>query len=201
MTMERQQRIPSLLLIIIVFLVPLLTVRRSNFIMYGSAGALAGFEIIMLLILQSSAGNMYQFTGIILAGFMAGLALGSGMDGPVLKPVGLIAGPAALVLFYLFSAFISEKLININSLMLETLIILLLSFLPSFLTGRIFRLTTEKNGKGSASAVYSADMAGAALGFIAVSGIAVPLLGIKLTLFLLSGLIFAGFLLATIRDK
>jgi hypothetical protein len=169
--------------------------------MYGSAGALAGFEIIMLLILQSSAGNMYQFTGLVLAGFMAGLALGSGLERPVLKPVGLISGPAILIVFYLFTAVISGKLININSLLLETFVILLLSIIPSFITGRIFRLMTEKYGYGSASGLYNADMAGAALGFIAVSGIALPLLGIKLTLFLLSGLIFAGFLLGTIRDK
>jgi spermidine synthase len=201
MTMERQQRIPSLLLIIIVFLVPLFTVRRSNMIMYGSAAALAGFEIIILLILQSSAGNMYQYTGIILAGFMAGLALGSGIDKPFLKPVGIIAGSSVLVLFYIFTALISDNLINMNSLLPETVVILILSVTPSFLTGRIFRLMTEKAGPGSASAIYSADMAGAALGFIAVSGIAVPMLGIKLTLFLLSALIFAGFLLGTIRDK
>jgi spermidine synthase len=200
-TMDRQQRIPSLMLIIIVFIVPLFFVRRSNMIMYGSAGALAGFEIIMLLILQSSAGNMYQFTGIILAGFMAGLALGSGLDWPVLKPVGLIVIPPVLILFYLFTAFISDGLIKINPLLPETLIILFLSIIPSFLTGRIFRLMTEKNGCGSAPALYSADMAGAALGFIAVSGIAIPLVGIKLTLYLLSGIIFAGFLLGTIRDK
>jgi spermidine synthase len=201
MTMDSQQRIPSLLIIIIVFLSPLFFVRRSNMVMYGSAGALAGFEIIILLILQSSAGNMYQFTGLVLAGFMAGLALGSGLEKPVLKPVGLISGPAILIVFYLFTAVISGKLININSLLLETFVILLLSIIPSFITGRIFRLMTEKNGYGSASGLYNADMAGAALGFIAVSGIALPLLGIKLTLFLLSGLIFAGFLLGTIRDK
>jgi spermidine synthase len=201
MTMEREQRIPSIMLIIIVFLLPLFTVRPVNMVMYSSAGALAGFEIIMLLILQSSAGNMYQFTGMVLAGFMAGLALGSGLDKPLLKMIGMVTGPLLLIFFYLLAAVASDKLITINSLLLESVIILILSLIPAFLTGRIFRIMTEKSGPRSASAVYSADMAGAALGFIAVSGIAVPLLGIRVTLFLLSALIFAGFLFGTIRNK
>jgi hypothetical protein len=104
-------------------------------------------------------------------------------------------------LFYLLAAVASDKLITINSLLLESVIILILSLIPAFLTGRIFRIMTEKSGPRSASAVYSADMAGAAMGFIAVSGIAIPLLGIRVTLFLLSALIFAGFLFGTIRNK
>ncbi len=46
--------------------------------MYFSASALAGFEIIILLTLQMIIGNMYQLTGLVLAGLMAGLALGAG---------------------------------------------------------------------------------------------------------------------------
>jgi spermidine synthase len=201
LSMERQQRVPSMVLMIFVFLAPIFSVRRSNLIMYSSAAALAGFEIIMLLILQSSAGNMYQFTGIILAGFMAGLALGSGMRGSVINRIGITGAPVILILFYLFTAIIAGKLININSFMLESVMILLLSLVPSFLTGRIFMNLTVKKGPGSASAIYSADMAGAALGFIAVSGIAVPLLGIKMTLILLSALIFTGVLFGTVSDK
>ena len=46
--------------------------------MYFSASALAGFEIIILLTLQLTAGNMYQSAGLILASLMAGLAIGAG---------------------------------------------------------------------------------------------------------------------------
>jgi spermidine synthase len=201
MTMENQQRIPSLLLILLIFLSPLLTIRPSVMVMYTSAGALAGFEIIMLLILQSSAGNMYQFTGLILAGFMAGLALGSGISDPLLKYTGKTMVSAILILFYLITGMLTDKLLNINSLILEIIMILILSLIPSFLTGRMFRIMTEKRGTGSASMVYSSDMAGAALGFIAVSGFAIPLLGIRVTLLLLAALIFGGFLFGTISDK
>jgi hypothetical protein len=201
LTMENQQRIPSLVLLIVVFLFPLFTVRRTNLVMYGSAGALAGFEIIMLLVLQSSAGNMYQFTGIILAGFMAGLALGSGTDMPPLRWIGKFSGSGILILFYICIAFLISRLISINSVFLITSIILFLSLIPAFITGRLFRIMTEKGIKGSESSVYSSDMAGAALGFIAVSGIAIPLAGIRMTLFLLSFLILAGVLFGTVRDK
>ena len=48
--------------------------------MYFSASALAGFEIIILLTVQIIIGNMYQLTGLVIAGLMAGLALGSGAN-------------------------------------------------------------------------------------------------------------------------
>ncbi len=48
--------------------------------MYFSASALAGFEIIILLSLQVMVGNMYQLTGLIIAGLMTGLAVGSGIN-------------------------------------------------------------------------------------------------------------------------
>ncbi len=46
--------------------------------MYFSASALAGFEIIILLALQLTVGNMYQLTGLVIAAMMAGLAAGAG---------------------------------------------------------------------------------------------------------------------------
>jgi hypothetical protein len=51
------------------------------------------------------------------------------------------------------------------------------------------------------SSVYSADLAGSALGFILVTGVAIPVLGIQTSIFLLSSLIFAGLLFGTIGNK
>jgi hypothetical protein len=70
------------------------------------------------------------------------------------------------------------------------------------LTGHIFReLTREENGSLVTSKIYSADLAGSALGFIFISGFAVPVLGIQVSIFLLSALIFTGIVFGTIRNK
>ena len=43
--------------------------------------------------------------------------------------------------------------------------------------------------------------AGSALGFILVTGVAIPVIGIQSSIFLLSSLIFAGLLFGTIGNK
>jgi hypothetical protein len=81
-------------------------------------------------------------------------------------------------------------------------LIILTAFLPALLTGRIFReLTAQSNEMKLISSVYSADLAGSALGFILVTGAAIPVLGIQSSIFLLSSLIFAGLLFGTIGNK
>ena len=81
-------------------------------------------------------------------------------------------------------------------------LIVLAAFLPALLTGRLFHeLTASRSRKTGASAVYSADLAGSAFGFILITGLAIPALGIKTSIFLLSALIFAGVLFGTVRNK
>ena len=81
--------------------------------------------------------------------------------------------------------------------------IMLLSFIPSFITGNIFRELTRNMNTGDkyTASVYSADLSGSAIGFIAVSGFAVPVFGISVTIYFLGLLVFAGFLFGTIMNK
>jgi hypothetical protein len=62
-------------------------------------------------------------------------------------------------------------------------------------------MTKSVSDESNPSSVYSADLAGSALGFILISGILIPLLGIKVSLFFLSVMIFAGILFGTNRNK
>jgi hypothetical protein len=85
---------------------------------------------------------------------------------------------------------------------LTIILIALLTFIPALVTGQLFCSLTERNDIYSdPSSVYSADLAGSALGFMFISGLAVPAIGIKLTIILLSTLIFTGLLFGTIRNK
>ena len=67
-----------LLIMLTFFAVPVFLITREGRIMYFTASALAGFEIIILLMLQLTIGNMYQLL-LIIASLMAGLAAGSGI--------------------------------------------------------------------------------------------------------------------------
>jgi spermidine synthase len=196
------ERIPSLILMILVFAMPVFTIRSRNLIMYSSAAALAGFEIIMLLTLQSAVGNMYQLTGLIIASLMTGLAVGSGINLPFIKVYSLKINTIYLIIFYLLTGLFFNNILKAENSFLIISLILTLTFIPALFTGQLFRKLSERNDLYSnPSAIYSADLAGSALGFIFISGLAIPTLGVRITIYLLSALILTAFLFGTIRNK
>jgi hypothetical protein len=148
--------------------------------------------------LQLTAGNMYQATGLIIAGLMTGLAVGAGIIIPFINnktslKVGL------LILFYIIIGLSSGIILKINSRIIVIGLLVISGFFPAVITGNFFReLTSAGNLSSNSSRVYSADLAGSALGFIIFSGLVIPLLGISISIFLLPVLIIAGFLFAAI---
>jgi spermidine synthase len=196
------EKIPAILLMFSIFAAPIFFVRRRYMLMYFSASALAGFEIIILLTLQIIIGNMYQLTGVVLAGLMAGLAVGSGTEIKGLKEISLFREGIFLFLLYAATGLIYNYIIGINNELAALTIIIAGAFLPAAVTGRIFRnLSARQHEISASSSVYSADLAGSALGFILTAGVVIPALGIQSSIFLLSGLIFAGLLFGTIGNK
>jgi spermidine synthase len=195
-------KIPSIVLLCILFAVPITAIKRSNMIMYFSASALAGFEIIILLMLQLIIGNMYQLTGLIIAGLMSGLAIGAGVRFNLLNSLSFRLKSIILFFFYISFGLIFNQLLELRSGLLSVIILAVSAFLPALLTGHFFReLTLNSDCHSASPATYSADLAGSAFGFIFLAGFAVPAYGIKVSIFILSLLIFAGFLFGTIRNK
>lgn len=67
------------------------------------------------------------------------------------------------------------------------------SFIPAFITGQIFsELTGNISDVSKSAGIYSADLAGSALGFIAVSALLIPLIGIEMTIYALAIFILIG---------
>ncbi len=197
---NRAEKIPAILLMFMVFVLPVFTIRRRDNIMYFSASALAGFELILLLTLQITIGNMYQLTGMIIAGLMAGLAAGSGLKISSLDTILLRNKVIFLLFFYIFFGMIYNFLIVPKNAIISVLEIMFAGFLPAFFTGHIFRqLTMRPEGIPTSSSIYSADLAGSALGFVIISGVAIPLIGIRASIFMLAALIFAGLLFGSMR--
>ena len=199
---DLNEKVPAIVLLILLFATPLFAIKRKNLIMYFSALALAGFEIIVLLTLQLTVGNMYQLTGLIIAGLMAGLAIGAGSDFSRVTPISIPVKSIILILFYVLAASVYGSIIKTDSRFPAICMIMLLSFIPAFITGNIFReLTCESRTGNHIASVYSADLSGSAMGFIAVSGFAVPAFGTAATIYFLALLVFSGFLFGTIMNK
>ena len=189
------EKIPSIIFLIGLIVLPVVFIKQGSSVMYFSASALAGFEIILLLILQLTAGNMYQLTGLVIAGFMAGLATGSGSDPFSERKFPFSLKIIILMLFYALCSLFAGKILTTENIIPLMCLIFILSFIPSFLTGNIFRgLTKPACGSLSLSAIYTSDLAGSALGFIFFAGVAVPFLGIKYSILLLSAMVLAGFI-------
>lgn len=196
------EKIPTLVVIILIFASPVLSVRRRDILMYFSASALAGFEIIILFTIQITVGNMYQFTGIIIATLMAGLAAGAGSNQKFLNSLSLNTKAFFLLIYYVIIAFSYDSLTALNGAVIISLVIITSVLIPSFMTGHLFRvLTSPSNNRTSPGMTYSADLAGSAMGFILVTGVTVPLLGIRVSIFFISLLILIGILFGTNRNK
>jgi spermidine synthase len=195
------EKTPAIVLMVALFALSLKALRRDNGIMYFSALSLAGYEIILLLLLQVTVGNMYQVTGLIIAGLMTGLAVGAGINMPLInnKPFLKVI---LLITLYIIIGLTSGKIMTMNSRFVVIGLLVISGFCPAVITGNFFRELTSTGGLNSnPSRVYSADLAGSAVGFIAFSGLAIPLLGISVSIFFLPVLIFTGFLFTTIGNK
>ncbi len=168
-----------------VFAVPVFLITREGRIMYFTASALAGFEIIILLMLQLTIGNMYQLTGLIIASLMAGLAAGSGIRKTGFLNKGMSYKILILTGFYVLAGLTAAKLLGMNNRLPVIGLLAIATFIPAFITGSLFRdLTSRDRCKSHVSKIYTADLAGSALGFFLFSGFAVSLLGISYSLYI-----------------
>lgn len=196
-----EEKVPAIILLVLVFVLPLFAVKRENLMMFSSAAALSGFEIIVLLMLQTLIGNMYLLTGLVVASLMGGLALGAGIN---LRKQGSekVIIVVLLIFFYLCTGLIFNNIPISGNYFISLSLLLLSIFIPASLTGQLFNvMTTGQQSFSDPASVYSADLAGSALGFVLVSGVAVPALGIRLTIILLSAIILGALLFGTIRNK
>ncbi|HEX2969216.1 MAG TPA: hypothetical protein VHO46_08915 [Bacteroidales bacterium] len=199
LSMNPLEKIPSFALMALIFAIPAFTIRRKNTIMYSGALSLAGFEITGLLILQMNTGNMYQLTGILIAGLMAGLAAGSRFESGYFR-LSIRKKGTILGVFYLVTGLSYGILREMNNELLTVITLFILLFIPAYITGTIFRdMTTGNTGKEITSEVYSSDLMGSALGFI-ISSFSIPLLGIKNSVFILALIIFAGTIFRSARQ-
>ena len=166
----------------------LLLLLRSGPVATGIfAGGLAASsaEILLLFIFQIIYGYVYLMTGILVTVFMAGIAAGS-LTGQGLQQ--LTARRRFVVLELLLAAGLALLLLLVYLLrtlqgipLAGEILLLGYTFSLAFVTGRLFREGTrlqQGNTAQVSSSLYSADLAGGALGALAVAAVTLPLTGI-----------------------
>ena len=127
------EKIPAIVMMIMVFALPGIAIKRRNLLMYFCASALAGFEIIILFTLQLIVGNMYQLTGLIIAGLMTGLAVGSGINISFLNSYSLRKKAFFLMLYYIGFCLLYSYIPEVKSGFPVVALIIFSVFLPGLL--------------------------------------------------------------------
>jgi len=186
-------------LLVVLSLIPFIFSARGGLMMFTSAAGLAGFGMIMIFILQMAVGNIYVLSAVILTLLMAGLAAGAAWEqGSALKSLSV----CALLLTILYSTAGLLAPVLVTSAPGPVLVFILIT-LPAagFITGAIYRILTSRDQGSSTGAVYASDLAGAALGYLTVSTLLVPLAGMANSAFILAGLIFMSGIVASVTIK
>lgn len=189
-----RQRLTILFVICLILFVPFITGSNNARTMYSSSLNLAGTEILALILIQSTAGNFYQLAGLLIAVVMGGLAIGSSSD---LKIRDKFVNLSSVLLFMLALLFavISQWVLELRNGSVQVFIVLVIVLIPAMITGFYYRRKTETvNNSRVISGIYFADLSGAALGFMVIAGILVPMYGIKLTFYILAFFNFASYI-------
>ncbi|MDZ7738727.1 MAG: hypothetical protein U5K32_06610 [Bacteroidales bacterium] len=190
--------IPLIAGIAVLLLIPFFTGNNSSRSMYSTSLNLAGTEILALILIQSTAGNFYRLAGLLIAAVMAGLALGSSLRYNTGERL-LNATPLVLGLLAILFAFLSGIILRVQSFSIPVIISFIMVIIPAVLAGYFYRRKTAGSTDSKLIAnIYFADLCGAALGFLVIAGILVPLMGIRSTFFILAFINFASYIITVI---
>jgi spermidine synthase len=204
----RQFKVNNIFLIIVIILALLIPVTKLNSIsycMYTAGLTASSLEMIVLLVFQIMFGYLYAAAGIIFAVFMAGLAIGSWLNLPTVKELNKVKILQWLmVLLTILVPLILTFLVKININIITYPALFVLIFVPALVTGMQFSLITGLEGNkqpGYTGYLYGADLIGSALGFLIVSTLLLPFLGILLTGIVLAVINFSGIAILSFFKK
>ncbi len=195
------KRAPILCAFLALSLVALLLSRSPWIVRRACLAGIAGFagmalETILMLHFQTKNGILYQDVGILLTGFMAGLALGAltaGGTGPQhYRALGIVMLSGFLAL----SACIGWRINSGSDMGLAEILAMLA--LAGFLVAGIFAYSSLKDSgdrRMAVTALYSSDLLGGCLGSIVASLFLAPMAGLAMTAYLMAPLAIISALL------
>lgn len=178
---------------------PFVLVRKGGFVMFASSAGLAGFGMMLIFVLQVTTGNIYMLTALMLTFLMSGLAAGAAGTHTTLTRQ-LIVCPLLLFILFILTGLLAPFLVTVSPGIIIPLVLVLLAS-AGFLTGITYRMLTLHGGQKTTGTVYASDLAGSALGYLTVSALLVPLIGIGNVCFALASLILIAGIFAVVTIK
>ncbi|MCU0377014.1 MAG: hypothetical protein MUC78_02040 [Bacteroidales bacterium] len=189
----------SLVLLVILVIFPFVFAPRGGLMMFASSAGLAGFGMIMVFTLQITVGSIYLLTALIISLLMAGLAAGASFKNPTPRH-SLIIIASMLAFVYFITGLMLPVIVRVSP-WLVTGLVMVFTIVAAFLTGAVYMVLTTSAAARGPGDIYAADLAGAALGYLIVATLLVPLLGTSNVCFLLGGLILIAVTLVSVFFK
>ena len=199
----------ALLLALAVYLVRLPAAPR---VIFASGFAASVLEVVVLLGVQVFYGSLYRQVGLVVTVFMAGLAVGAAWSNRHSEPVrpdrALVVLALAVSALAATLPFVLPHLGHLDTMLGTALAgqmaILVFTFLVAALVGGQFPLAgraAPEDATHTASRLFTADLAGAALGALLVSTVLIPWLGVMAVCLLTGGLNLAAAALAWLEIR
>jgi spermidine synthase len=171
------------LMLFCIILVLLLVVRTDRLgvgVMMAGCGGIV-LELMILMIVQVSFGNVYKTSGALIALYMAGLGLGAFAGGTMkLTPTRYAGMQGSLAVALLVAAWVQPGVSSGSTASAAAMIIALV--LGSFGAGAVFTLSSRKLAQEpvvGGSRLYGWDLLGSAIGALLVGPLLLPLLGVQ----------------------
>ncbi len=178
----------------LLFLWLLLAYPRLQKCMYVTGFTGSGFQILLILMMQSLFGFAYLVTPVMITLFMAGIVLGSRFWKAVLGAPGHQKLSALSGIMFLAASsmvlLLKGELLDSNRVA-GILILGLYNIIPGILVGMVYGLAvalSEKESSLSMGRMFYADLAGAALGSFVPVIFLLPLIGVSNTFILFSAI-------------
>jgi len=187
---------------LLAFILPVLLLNRAPWsvrrVFLTGIAAFAGMvlETVLLLHYQTKNGVLYQNIGILLTGFMAGLALGALVVAKMNWLLSKWMGIALLSGFFLLSATIGRRFGSALGMgLVETSLWLVLS---GFFVAGVFAYASLRfpgDQEKVVAPLYASDLIGGCLGSILASLILAPIAGLSMSAYLVAPIAILSILL------
>ncbi|MEZ5072000.1 MAG: hypothetical protein R2751_13830 [Bacteroidales bacterium] len=178
--------------------------RQGPMVTAGFAGA--GLQILFILLAQTSSVFSQVTPPLLIGGFLTGLALGATVKWRKSAET-FLTGLAASLGILLLAGILGVVLVRFRpanpGLLIGLLIPGLLNAFAGFGVGNVYRISWQHQSgtdPAAASALFSADLAGSALGNLLPPLVMLPLLGMSNTLILLCAMVLGTGTLTLVRN-
>ncbi|HSQ76219.1 MAG TPA: hypothetical protein VLT13_11715, partial [Bacteroidota bacterium] len=185
--------IPVLAGLVLVFVLFVRTDRMGIGVMTAGCGGIV-LELMVLMIVQVSFGNVYKMSGGLIALYMAGMGVGAFAAGrAALAPRWYAGMQCSLALMLLLAAWLQPGISS--GFTWSTAFLVICLFLGSLGAGAVFTLTSRMAALdlvASGSRLYGYDLLGSAVGALLVGPLLLPLLGVQNVANGAAGLVVVG---------